>query len=102
MRPPSRDRRKSPTRVLNGTNDRLPAGWLVVAVYVTLVGAALGLASIGGWPSLITIACLFTLAIGYLARAASWMTQATRPGHDATEEHPSSAGEERQAAPPRQ
>lgn len=82
--------------MFEGSNDRLPHGGLVFAMYLALVAAALALASIGGWASLITIACLFATAIGYLARAASWATGVIPADHDPARAESPAAGADHQ------
>lgn len=78
-----------------------PTGGLVLTAYVALAGVALGLASLGSWLGLITIACLHAIAIGYLARAASWTTHATRDPRKLVKAAPPAISKESETAGPR-
>ncbi len=101
MTRPTQTHRRNLMRVLDGRTDRLPTGGLVLTAYVALAGVALGLASLGGWLGLITIACLHAIAIGYLARAASWTTHATRDPHELVKAAPPAISKESETAGPR-
>jgi len=58
--------------ILDGRDDRLPSGRLLLGVFVAVVALVLLLAGAGGWFGVVAIAVVVLAVIAFVVRAGNW------------------------------